>query len=120
MIYNIIILTTILIIVGLHLYTQHMSEKVLNRLLTEHYSSNEMQVCGISNLTISEKLKYRIPFIPEMFVITGLLSSFGSSEKHYFKKLDIEFQEAEHIIYVDVQIKNNVLIDIEEFDTYSF
>jgi hypothetical protein len=97
-----------------------MNEKVINRLLTEHYCSDEMQVCGISNLSISEKLKYRIPFIPEMFVMTGFLSSFRSREKHYFKKLDIEFEDTEHIIYIDVQMKNSILIHIDEFDTYSF
>tara|TARA_R110001583_G_scaffold63217_1_gene185262 strand:+ start:8849 stop:9211 length:363 start_codon:yes stop_codon:yes gene_type:complete len=120
MAFEIITIVLAILILGVLLYTNYINERNVVRLLKEHYTSDEMQVCEISNLSFTEKLKYRVPFIPGMFVTTGLLSSFRIREKHYFKKLDIEFQDTEHIIYIDVQMKNNILINIDEFDTYSF
>ena len=120
MIYEIIIVILILLIACVQLYIQHVNNQDLIRLLKEHYTSDEMKVCEISNLSVTEKFKYGVPIIPGMFMTTGLLSYFQKAENHYFKKLDIEFQETEHIIYVDVQMKNKILINIDEFETYSF
>ena len=116
----ILILSSIVLIIGIQLYLEIINNRHATELLTEHYSSEEMIVTGISNLSTTEKLKYGIPIIPGMFMTTGLFSYFKSTENHYFKRLDIEFQDTEHIIYVDVQMKNKTLIDIDEFESYSF
>jgi len=116
----IIIISCIVLIIGIQVYIEISDNRHLSELLKAHYTSEEMIVTGISNLSTTEKLKYGVPIIPGMFMTTGLLSYFNSTEKHYFKKLDIEFQNTEHIIYVDVQMKNKTLIDIDEFEAYSF
>jgi hypothetical protein len=117
---TIIIISCIVLIIGIQLYIEITNSSHLTELLNEHYTSEEMIVTGISNLSTTEKLKYGVPIIPGMFMTTGLLSYFKSTKKHYFKKLDIEFQNTEHIIYVDVQMKNKTLIHIDEFETYNF
>lgn len=120
---NIEVLLPILLIafVVYFIYKKIKESKLVDGLLNIHYKEMGLFDIQVSNLNISEKLKYGVPLNPFFSAYTtttfGLLNNTNQS---YFRKVATTDGEGnEQIKYVEVNYLNSDL-DVKEFDVYNY
>ena len=100
------------------------SSSKLDELIRNYYESDKYQILLIRKLTLNEKIRYRESSNLSMFFSyrqVGLFSpSFLRKQGESFFRV-IEFKDSgdkEYQVYVEIQIKNQEILEVIEFDSY--
>lgn len=92
--------------------------KVLNELVIDWYKKN-LTINNISQLNLSEKIKYGVPISPYISFLTKNNVYFNSSNSYSRKIETSNNSENEQIRYVEINF-NFSNLEVHEFEVYKF
>jgi|GEM_PF-6928812 len=100
------------------------SSSKLDELIRNYYESDKFQILLISKLSLNEKIRYRESSSLSMFFsyrqVELFTPSFLRKQGESFFRV-IEFKDSndkEYQVYVEIQIKNQEILEVKEFDSY--
>lgn len=100
------------------IYKLYLNETNIKNYIDSHYTSKGLQVDKISKLNFTEKIKYGVPIIP-MLRMLSYYFGISSNQIDYVRKVELsDNKNDEYTKYVELIIKNKVIISIREFASY--
>lgn len=106
------------------IYFVLISSSKLNELIKNYYESDKYQILLIRKLTFNEKIRYRESSNLSMFFSyrqVGLYtpSFLRKQGESYFRVIEFkDSNENECQVYVEIQIMNQEIVELIEFDSY--
>jgi hypothetical protein len=118
-----IVPVVIITIIIYRVYFVLISSSKLDELIKNYYESDKYQILLIRKLSLNEKFRYRESNDLSMFFSFRQVGPYGSffrkQGETYFRLIVFkDANENEYQVYVEVQIMNQEILEIIEFDSY--
>jgi len=96
-------------------YYSYISKSKLEEIINIYFEKRYGKNIEISELNITDKLKYRVPI--GMFKFNSRY--FSKLSTTYVRRVDINITDDNtNVIYVDIEVKKREIISVTEFDKY--
>jgi len=118
----IIIPVAIVFVIIYRTYFVSRNSSKLNELIKAYYESDKYEIVLIRKLSFNEKIRYRDTNGLSMFFAyrkTGFFCCLVKQPDSYFRV--IEFKAAKDIecqVYVEIEVLNQQIVNVTEFDSY--